>query len=213
MEQCKKIGKEILRAFIIFTIGSMIGCVVETMVGVFQNGFLEIRQGLVYGPFVPVYGLGAVVYFYGLSKIKGFAKIFFISMILGGLTEFLFSYLQEKFFGSVSWDYSSLIFNVEGRTSLLHCTYWGVFGIIFHRWAMPCFRRIGTYLERKEVTYATVALTMFMLINIGISTLAGIRNYERKQNIVANGAIDVFLDATYPQSLVDKLYAEKIKKE
>ena len=52
-------------------------------------------------------------------------------MLLGGITEYLCSYIQEKAFGTISWDYSYLLFNINGRTSLLHCTYWGIAGILY----------------------------------------------------------------------------------
>ena len=86
----------------------------------------ELRQGLIYGPFIPVYGIGAVIYYLILNNIniKSKWKIFLITMVLGGVTEYICSLVQEKVFGTISWDYSYLPFNFNGRTSLLHCTYW-----------------------------------------------------------------------------------------
>lgn len=118
---------KIVKLFWIFLIGSFIGYIIETIVGIIQNGHLVSRQGLLFGPFIQVYGIGLVTYYLVISKMKkkNNIKIFLVSMILGGAVEYLFSYFQQKLFGTISWDYSNLLFNINGRTSLLHCLYWG----------------------------------------------------------------------------------------
>lgn len=208
-----KIFEIIVNGFWIFIIGSIAGSIIETIVGIFQNGIVEIRQGLVYGPFVPVYGIGLVVYYFSISKIKEYKKIFLLSMLLGGITEYVFSYVQESLFGTVSWDYSNLLFNINGRTSLLHCTYWGVFGIIFVKYMLPYLSKFEVYSKNKKFRMATAIFILVMSVNISISYLAGIRNYERKKNVIADNVIEKFIDERYPEEFVDKLYARKIKIE
>ena len=63
-------------------------------------------------------------------------------MVLGGIVEYLFSFFQEKFFGTVSWDYSNLWFNINGRTSLLHCLYWGTGGVLFVKYIYPFIEKL-----------------------------------------------------------------------
>lgn len=133
----KKISKKenlqkIIKLFWIFLIGSIIGYIIEMIVGLVQNGHFVSRQGLLFGPFIQVYGVGLVIYYLVISNIKqkNYIKIFFISMLLGGIVEYLFSFFQEVLFGTISWDYSDLIFNLNGRTSLLHCLYWGTGGVL-----------------------------------------------------------------------------------
>ena len=132
MEQ-KSVFNEIFKVFIIFMIGSMIGYIVEMIVGFVQNGHFVSRQGLLYGPFTPVYGIGILVYYVFFSFIKTRDKkyVFLFSMIIGGVTEYLCSYVQERVFGTVSWDYSQWLFNINGRTTLIHCTYWGFAGLLY----------------------------------------------------------------------------------
>ena len=121
----KDVFKFLLVIFWVFIIGSIIGYIVETIVAIVQNGHFMSRKGLIYGPLIPVYGAGLVIYYLVISKIKDESnlKIFLVTMLLGGIVEYLFSFFQEKFFGTVSWDYSNLWFNINGRTSLLHCLY------------------------------------------------------------------------------------------
>ena len=78
----KNVFNEIIKIFIIFMIGSIIGYVVEMVVAFVQNGRFVSRQGLLYGPFTPVYGIGILVYYVFFSFMKNRRKsIVFISSI------------------------------------------------------------------------------------------------------------------------------------
>lgn len=129
----ERMMQKLSKIFWVFLIGSFIGYIVEMIVGLVQNGHFVSRQGLLFGPFIQVYGVGLVTYYFVISNIKKKSnlKFFLISMLLGGVVEYFFSFFQEKLFGTISWDYSNLLFNIHGRTSLLHCIYWGVGGSIY----------------------------------------------------------------------------------
>lgn len=211
---------EILKLFWIFIIVSIFGCILETIVCFVQKGHFEIRQGVIYGPFIPVYGAGAVLYYLLVPKITGATtenakniscvKIFIYTMILGGITEYIFSYCQECLFGTVSWEYGTIPFNLNGRTSLLHCIYWGIGGILFIKWIYPNTEKIQI-LSRisKKGKIATTVFIVFMILNMGVSMLAGYRQYERVQNISADTKLDKFLDKHYPDKLMDKIFSNK----
>ena len=96
----------------------------------------------VIGPFTQVYGAGLVVYYLIVPKAKSNLQVFLVSMVLGGIVEYLFSYFQEYFFGTISWDYSNLWFNLNGRTSLLHCIYWGTGGILFMKFIYQLVQKL-----------------------------------------------------------------------
>lgn len=205
----KKIG---MRAFWLFVIGCIVGYLVETIVFLIQTGDLQARQGLLYGPFIPVYGVGAVVYYFTIRNTKKTAKIFIYSMILGGVTEYLFSFLEEYFFGIVSWDYSHLWFNINGRTSLLHCIYWGLAGVWFVKQVYPIFEKKIEEIENKLKTnfrYITAMIAVFMLFNIGITSIVGIRQHERMRHISKNNIVVNFIDIAYPEEEIDAFYANK----
>ena len=104
----KKILKELIITFWVFIIGSILGYIFEMIVVLFQKGYFESRQGLIYGPFTPVYGIGGIIYYIAFKLIKTKDKkiVFLTSMLLGGITEYLCSVIQEKAFGTISWDYS-----------------------------------------------------------------------------------------------------------
>lgn len=229
----KKIIQELMMLFWIFMIGSVIGYIYEMIVVFFQKGYFESRQGLIYGPFTPVYGIGGIIYYLVLNslnpknrkeeketaisnihfgKTKYYIKIFLITAVLGGITEYVCSYIQEKAFGTISWDYSHLMFNLNGRTSLLHCTYWGIAGVLYIICIEPAVQKLRENLEHISIKAITIIFAVFMVFNAWISWVAAERQEARRKEKLAETALDIFLDEHYPDELMDKVYANKKEK-
>lgn len=205
----ERIMQKLSKIFWVFLIGSFIGYIVEMIVGLVQNGHFVSRQGLLFGPFIQVYGVGLVAYYFVISNIKKKSnlKIFIISMILGGVVEYFFSFFQEKLFGTISWDYSNLLFNIHGRTSLLHCIYWGVGGILFVKFILPLIDKLNNWYNKKNFKVITVFLALFISFDIIISGMAGSRQLERRNNIAANSYMDTFFDTHYPDAKLRNIYS------
>ena len=211
MKKEKYINQSI-KIFWVFIIGSIIGYIVEMIVGFVQNGHFVSRQGLLFGPFAQVYGLGILAYYLIVPKIKGgYIKIFFVTMILGGIVEYLCSYFQELLFGTISWDYSHLWFNINGRTSLLHCTYWGIGGILFMKFIIPFINKMDKIIKNTYFRTATALFIIFMLFNISVSSMAAMRQDERNREIAASSNIDMFFDKYYSDEVMNTIYENKIE--
>ncbi len=210
MEKKEKIRKEIITIFWVFIIGSIFGCIVETMLEILVEKHFHIRQGLIYGPFIPVYGVGAIMYYFIVTKIKDIVKVFLSSMALGGMVEYVCSYVQEVFFGTISWDYSNIALNLNGRTSLMHCIFWGIAGVFYITIAYPFIVKWVSNYKRTEFKVFTAMMAIFMVFNIMISCAAGSRQNERVKNIPADSKMDEFLDRYYPDSRMDRIYSNKI---
>lgn len=210
----RKVLEELIILFWLFILGSIIGYIFEMIVVLFQKGYFESRQGLIYGPFTPVYGIGMVVYYLILNSINTQNKmeVFFVTMLLGGITEYLCSFVQEKAFGTISWDYSYLRFHLNGRTSLLHCTYWGIAGVLYKICIVPKIEQWRKLIDRKSLQIITSFVLIFMIFNITISCVAAERQTERKRNIEPKDKLDVFLDEYYPDEIMDKIFANKKEK-
>lgn len=202
-----KILKKIVKLFCVFVIGSIIGYLLEMIVGLVQNGHFVSRQGLIYGPFSQVYGIGLVIYYLVIPNNKKNIEIFLISMFLGGIVEYIFSYLQETFFGTISWDYSNLLFNINGRTSLLHCIYWGIGGILFSKYIRPQIEKIDLLYPKMWFKVLIIFLAIFLLFDIIISSLACKRQEEREEGIEPKNNIEIFLDKTYTDEVLNEIYS------
>ena len=71
-----------LKLFVLFFIGSIFGCIVETIYAFIKTGGYQIRQGLVYGPFIPVYGLGTLLFYFILLITKKPLNVFVTSVFI-----------------------------------------------------------------------------------------------------------------------------------
>ena len=108
-------------------IGSILGFILETIVAFVQNGHYVTRQGLLFGPFIQVYGFGLVIYYLIVPHAKTNTQIFFTSFVLGGVVEYLLPHIiQEKYFGTVSWDYSNLPIQHKWLEQAYYIVYIGV---------------------------------------------------------------------------------------
>ena len=195
--------------FWVFIIGSLFGFFAEMIYSTIFTRTLTIRKGLIYGPFVQIYGMGAVAYYLLISKIKDPKEAFFAGMIMGGILEYLGSFFQEILFGTISWDYSWSLFNLNGRICLLYCFYWGIIAVAYLKIVYPWLKKIEPLLQKTWVKVLTVFLAIFMTFDIAISSMAAVRQEERRKDIPPKNSVDVFLDETYPDERMDKIYNNK----
>ena len=189
-------GLNFTKLFWLFVIGSLFGTILETGWAFAEYGHFEYRVGLVYGPFIPVYGGGAVLITLGLYKLYKASDIiiYIASGIIGAGFEFFCSYFQEMFFGTVSWDYSDTLFNLDGRTNLMFALIWGFLGLIWVRYLYPLCSKMIEKIPKKIGNLATIALVVFMLFDSFMTCAALQRADERANDIPATNVFAEYLD-------------------
>ena len=202
-------GYSFYKYFLIFIIGSIFGFVYETILEFIQTGNISFKQELIYGPFLPVYGLGAILFMFVISKTKSYFKTFLICAILGGILEYFYSFFQEMFFGTISWDYSNQVTNIDGRTSLFYAAFWGILAVIFKAYLYPFFSNLIEKIPRKIGTPIIWAIIIFMVFNINITIFSSLRQNARSKNIAPQNSIDLFYDTYYPDELLNKIYVNR----
>ena len=145
-------GLSFSKLFWLFVIGSFFGTVLETFWALFAEGHFEMRVGWVLGPFIPVYGVGAVAITLCLYKLhsKSDVIVYIASAVIGATFEYLCSYFQEKFLGTISWDYSDTPFNIDGRTNLMFALIWGFLGLVWLRNLYPFISNLIEKIPKKQ---------------------------------------------------------------
>ena len=127
-------GISIWRILTYFIIYSIAGYLIETAFGLLTKGVLESRKGFLYGPFCPIYGLGAVVMILGLQCFKkNNYTLFFGGFLVGSIVEYLISYFGELIFKVNWWDYSNNFLNINGRICFTFSLFWGLLAIYLIR--------------------------------------------------------------------------------
>ena len=117
--------------FLLFFLISCIGYIVEVVYCSVVDNYFEWNRGFMLGPYIPIYGVGALSIFYLLRHYYGDPlALFLFSFLLCTVLEYVTSFTMEKLFKVRWWDYSSLKFNINGRVCLLNSTLFGVAGIV-----------------------------------------------------------------------------------
>ena len=194
------------KIFWLFMVGCVFGCVFEMVNHFIHYGDWVSRRGLIYGPLNPVYGLGLVFFVIFLSKIKNPALIFLGGMLLGGGCEYLCSLVQEKVFGTLSWDYSHQLFNIGGRTSLKYMLIWGVLALVVMKIVYPFLSNLIEKMPVKTGNILTIILIVFMVANIIISVTACLRQSERASGMAPSNKVELFLDKHYPDKRLNTIF-------
>lgn len=202
-------GINFYKLFIIFFSGSFVGVLIELLWCYLRNGYFESRSGLVYGPFNLVYGIGALVLTMALYRYRNRSWTFsFIGgFVTGSVIEYFCSFFQELLFGSTSWDYSNIPFNLNGRICLLYSVFWGVLGIF---WIKKIYPRIAGWILRIPDRVGKTAvwiLLAFMVVNSAVSGAAVYRWAERTAGKEASGSLERVLDERFPDERMERIYA------
>ncbi len=204
--------KKFFEAVFLFVVGCIFGYLFETVLCFFQFGKYESRQGLIYGPFNPIYGFAFLLVPLLLKKHREKPlKLFFLSFFYGGVFEYFCSWVQETFFGTISWDYQKNFMNFDGRTCLRMMVVWGVIGFVFVRYCYPFLSKLADKVNEKYYLPVGIFLTVLLVLDMLLSSLAVFRErmrFEGKEPVTFLGE---WLDKTYPSSYLDEIYPHRMK--
>lgn len=192
--------------FWLFVAGCVFGLGVETVFHAIVYGGFESRAGLVWGPFSPIYGVGAVVLTASLNRFYHSHNliIFIIAMVLGSVMEYTTSWLMEVLWGAIAWDYSGTFGNINGRTNFAFGVMWGLLGLVWVRTILPFVKQTFSHVNAKSTLarIITVALSLFVAVDIAVTVLALDREGQRAKDIPATTWEQQFFDEYFPDSFL-----------
>lgn len=156
---------------ILFFIYSFIGYICEVLYCSLGQRKL-VNRGYLYGPYLPIYGSGALVVILLLNPLKEYWPLVFIGGVLFTSTiEYFSSWLLEKLFLIKLWDYSSYPLNIKGRVCALNSTLFGIMSLftiyIAHPHVLNFINRIPLQYNR----YITEVILVAMSVDTALSTL------------------------------------------
>lgn len=167
--------------FWIFVIACVVGLVVETLVARPLDGVWKDRAGLLWGPFSPIYGVGALLMTVVLNRFATVPAIitFAVATVLGGGFELVVGWGLKHFFGIVAWSYIDQPFNIGGYTCLSVSLWWGVLGLAWVKLLLPWLAKLLSRVPQKARALPTVLMSAFMAVDIVMTLLAFNCWYER----------------------------------
>ena len=213
----KGICKE--KLFFIFVFGCIFGCVWEETLEFFTQysttgTFTWItRRGVIYGELSPVYGFGAVgLAYFLMRKERPWYKNFLYGTFIGGGFEYIASLVQEKFTGTISWDYSNLLLNINGRTTVPFMLVWGLLSLMMVYIFFPILSSLIEKLPYNLGTIIFYVLLILISIDILISFSAACRQGLRHIGIKPLTPIGEFLDNTYSDERMAQIFSNAVFK-
>lgn len=179
---------------LIFLVISFLGLIGESIVSYFQDGFWKDRAGFVWGPFSPIYGLGAVILTLVLYPVrnKNVGVVFVISAVVGATFEWLAGYFFEEAFGIVAWSYAGKFGDLGGHTSLTMAVVWGVLGTLWIKLGYPPFARLTHRLSKRWAYVLATVITAFFIVDAAVTLVAFDCWYHRCAGEAPDTAIGQF---------------------
>ena len=117
--------------FLIFLVGCLVGWIYEEIFYWFTEGMLRNR-GILYGPWLPIYGIGAL----GIYAMKPWKKnpiiLFFLCSVITAVVEYIIGFVGIHFLGIRLWDYRGLFLNLSGIICFRSVVSFAVMGLVFH---------------------------------------------------------------------------------
>ncbi len=199
------------KIFWIFVICSIFGAFWEEGINLIRHlirygqFFWSPRRGVLYGPFSPIYGMGAVVMVYLLKKGNDkWYTIFFKGALIGGIFEYLISFLQEMFVGTSSWNYSNQLFNIGGRTAPIYILSWGFLAVVLMKWFYPAITKMIEGFSYDFADKITKVLLVFLIFDCLISWSAILRWTLRTHDNAPITPVGRFYDNVFNDSYMKK---------
>ena len=198
-------GFNFKKIFIFFVIGCLFGTYYEELLWLFTHHELTNRQGLFYGPFSPIYGLGVIVFVIFLGKNndnRSNLKTFIYSMFIGGGTEYLTSVIAEYVFSAKYWDYSNKFLNINGRTTIPFMIFWGLLGLVLMKVIYPKISNLIECIPYKIGTICYYILFVFIIFDLFVTYSALFRMSERDKGHEAITFIGNIYDKKYTDEYI-----------
>lgn len=199
--------------FWVFFVCCILGLILEVIwhMVVVEPGVYQDRAGLLFGPFSPIYGFGAVLLTVALNRFynKNFLVIFLVSAFIGGTFEAAVSWWMQTSFGAVAWDYSlELLPGIPdpvamlygGRTSLPFAFMWGLLGVVWIKFCLPRLLELINLIPWK-MRYSLTSLVATLMVVNGCMTLGALDCWFSRESGLA------------PSSPVEEFFAEHFDNE
>ncbi|MDR0817457.1 MAG: DUF975 family protein [Clostridiales Family XIII bacterium] len=119
-----------LNVTLMFFLFSFVGWVWECSVAVLEYGGF-VNRGTLYGPWIPIYGVGGIVIILVLNRFNHKPMAcFFSAMLLCGVIEYLGATILWEWHHIKYWDYSGYFLNIQGRVCLEGLLAFGTLGMV-----------------------------------------------------------------------------------
>ena len=132
---------------------------------------MVVNRGMLHGPWLPIYGIGALGIYAMKPMKKHPALLFLLCAAVTGIVEYLIGYAGIRFFGMRLWDYRGLLWNIDGIVCLRSVVSFALMGLVFHYALEPAAARLVRKLPPETVRAVCRVLLAVLLADCILSAL------------------------------------------
>ncbi len=158
---------------LLFAIYCFLGWLLEVIYrSITQRTF--VNPGFLFGPFIPIYGLGAFMVIVLQHIFQGwhFVPRFFVFGLAVIIMEYMAGFLSEKIFKLKLWDYSESRFNLQGHVCLHFSMIWTLLALIFVTFIHPEVLRQVALLNDVFTKTAAIVFMVYFWIDYTFSVMS-----------------------------------------
>ncbi len=156
-----------------FFIYSIYGWIYETIFCSIQSGYF-VERGFFYGPYLPIYGFGALFVIILLHRRMTRLQQFLLSLIVTTALEYATSYILEVIFHKTWWDYTNYYFQLNGRICLLAALLFGVLGVLLINYVHPFVKKRTDKITRHTKIILSSSFASILFIDFLYSVIKAI---------------------------------------
>jgi hypothetical protein len=162
---------------------SFVGWLWEVSLHLIETGKF-VNRGVLHGPWLPIYGTGAVIVLLLLKKLRNNLPVHFAaSIILCGFVEYFTGwYLELTHDGQKWWDYSGYFLNIQGRVCAEGLLAFGILGSVIIYLLAPALDTMTRQLPVKAFTIAVAVVMCVFLVD---------NTYSSKHPNMGEGITDI----------------------
>ena len=125
-----------------------------------------INRGVLFGPWLPIYGFGMlfVLAVVKLFKIKKPIFIFLVGTFIATAAEFIGSYIMQWTLGYFLWNYSDMFLNFEGRIAFKTSLFFGLLILFGIYWLHPRMIKIQKKFDNSVIRNIITCLVFAAMI-------------------------------------------------
>ena len=175
--------EKIKKYYLYFMMYAVLGWAYEVFLEVVIYKWGYIDRGVLFGPYCPVYGFGALAFIFTVGRMlkdKPLKKklimipfVFLSTMAIATLIELITSYLCEWVLGSWPWQtYFDYKYNFQGRIALSPSIRFGIGGVLFLYIMQPLFEKLIGKLNKKWLNIVFYTVGGLFLLDVIVKVIS-----------------------------------------
>lgn len=167
LKNIKNIYEQLCIYIFVFFVFSILGWVWEVLLYLYSSRHFY-NAGTLFGPYLPIYGIVAVLVYLICEELKSNIAIFLFTIIIIGPLEYTTSFILELIYHKRWWDYSNLLLNINGRVCVEALIFFGAIAVIANKYIFKYIDKIyfkikGRFLNLFLVIISTIFIIDFMI--------------------------------------------------